>query len=220
MHLRRGLMFLALLGISAGSSAQVVRDRAGSWDIGFHLLDTGSETLRGDQGSAIDVEGELGWGFSGIYNFNSRLALGFEASWVKPNYFATRVLEGTLETDTLRAELGVFNLHAKGVYNFLEGPVTPYIEAGLGWTDIDSNIVNGPPTTGCWWDPWWGYVCDTFFDTYSETRTSISAAVGLRWELNQTTVIKASYGTLEIDTARATEEASLDTLRVEFAWRY
>ena len=216
----RSLSFIILLAFCSSASAQVVLDRAGTWDVGIHLIDTGSETLSGDRGSAIDVEGELGWGFSSLYHFNNRLALGVEFSWVKPNYLATRVLENTLQTDTLRAELGVFNMQAKGVYHFLEGPLTPYIEAGLGWTDIDSNIISGPPTTGCWWDPWWGYVCDTFFDTYSETRTSMSAAIGLRWEMSPAAVMKASYGTLEIDTARAIEKASLDTFRVEFAWRY
>ena len=220
MYLRRGLTFLALLGISASASAQYVRDRAGTWDIGFHLLDTGSLSLSGDRGSSLDVGSGLGWGFSGIYNLNNRLALGVEVSWVDPNYFATRVLEGTLETDTLRAELGVFNLHAKGVYNIFDSDITPYVEAGVGWTDIDSNIISGPPTTGCWWDPWYGYICDGFFDTYSEMRTSVSAAVGMRWELNPAAVVKVSYGTLEVDTSRATEKASLDTLRVEFAWRY
>jgi opacity protein-like surface antigen len=198
----------------------MTRDRAGSWDIGAHLTDTGSLSLSGDEGSSIDIEGELGWGFSAIYNVTNRLAVGVETDWVKPNYRATRVLEGTLETDTIRAELGVFNLQAKGIYNFLEGHITPYVEVGIGWTDIDSNIISGPPTTGCWWDPWWGYVCDTFFDTYSETRSSIAGAVGLRWELGPTSVVKASYGTLEVDTARATEDASLDTFRIEFAWRY
>ena len=177
-------------------------------------------SLSGDEGTSLDISSELGWGFSGMYNFTNRLALGGEMSWVKPNYRASRILEDTRETDTIRAELGVVNLRIKGGFNFLEGPITPYIEAGLGWSDIDSNIISGPPTTGCWWDPWWGYICDTFFNTYSETRTSVSAAVGLRWEVNPGIVLRGSYGTLEVDTSSSTQDASLDTLKLEVAWRF
>ena len=105
MHRKHSLSPIILLALCSGTSAQVVLDREGTWDIGIHLIDTGSETLTGDRGSTIDVDSELGWGFSAIYNFNERLGLGIESSWVKPNYLATRVLEDTLRADTLRAEL-------------------------------------------------------------------------------------------------------------------
>ena len=39
---------------------------------------------------------------------------------------------------------------------------TPYVTGGIGYAFIDTNIPDSPPQTACWWDPWWGYVCDTF----------------------------------------------------------
>jgi len=206
--------------LSAEAYSQVARDRAGSWEIGFNVIDMSSESLSGNSGSSLDVDDDIGWGFTGGYNFTNRLAFMVDVNWMTPDYEAVRVREDTGEVDRLRAELDVLTIHAKGVFYFLEGDLTPFIEAGVGWTEVDSNIIDGPPTTGCWWDPWWGYICTEFFDTYTETRTSFSAAFGLRWELSPDTVLKGSVGLLEIDTSRATEDASLDTIRIDFAWRF
>ncbi len=218
MRLNPGLIFCVSIGFSGVASSQ--QDRAGTWDVGFHVIDMSSELLMGNQGSSLAVDGEIGYGFTGGYNFTNRLAIGFDLNWTNPDYTATRILEGTGQADTISAELGVVNIHAKGIFHFLEGPLTPFVEAGIGWTQVDSNIIDGPPTTGCWWDPWWGYVCDTFFDTYTETRTSYSAGVGIRWDMGQGLMLKGTVGLLEVDTRSATEDAELDTVRIDFAWRF
>ena len=52
-------------------------------------------------------------------------------------------------------------------FNFLDGPITPYVTATVGYSFIDTNIPDGPPQTGCWWDPWYGQICGTWQDTRS-----------------------------------------------------
>ena len=32
--------------------------------------------------------------------------------------------------------------------------------------------------------------------------------------------LRSSYGVLEVDTSRATEDASLDAFRIDLAWRF
>jgi hypothetical protein len=49
--------------------------------------------------------------------------------------------------------LSHFTGQVDGVWNVLEGPFTPYLQAGVGWTHLDSNVSYGAPSTGCWWDP-------------------------------------------------------------------
>lgn len=217
MRLYSASVLCLLLGLSTLASAQ---DREGTWDVGFHVMDMSSVVISGVEGSMLDVDDQIGYGFTGAYNFTNRLAVGADLNWTSPDYTATRVLEGTGQTDTISAELDVVNIQVKGTFHFLEGPLTPFVEAGVGWTQVDSNIIDGPPTTGCWWDPWWGYVCSNFYDTYTETRTSYSAAVGIRWDMGQGLMLRGSLGLLEVDTSSATEDAELDTLRVDFAWRF
>ncbi len=221
--MNRYMTYLAstLLALTATPAlAQSTGDRAETWDIGLQVINTSSENFSGESGSSLVVDSDTGWGFTAGYNFSNRLAVMFDMNWVRPDYEATRVLEGSLLPDIIRAELDIFTYQFKGVFNFLEGPFTPFVEAGIGWTRVDSNILDGPPTTGCWWDPWWGYICDTFYSTYADTRTSYMAGAGLRYDLSNGMSLKASYGILEVDTDNATEDVTLDTWRAEIIWRF
>ena len=114
----------------------------------------------------------------------------------------------------------MFSYGLKGTFNLLDGPFTPYAELGLGWSNVDSNIADQPPVTGCWWDPWWGYICDTFYSTYSKTREYYAGALGLRWDFDNGMSLKGSYGLQEVSTGKSTEDASFEQIRVELAWRF
>ena len=107
----------------------------------------------------------------------------------------------------------------KAVFNFLDRAFTPYAEVGYGWTVVDSNIQDGPAETGCWWDPWCGYLCTSFYDTYESTLTSLTYAIGLRWDLSDSSVLKVAYGIREMDLDRA-EDLKQDMFSVDFAWKF
>jgi opacity protein-like surface antigen len=220
MRTRSFFWALALLAGAATASAQ--GDREGTWDAGFTLFDTSSESLSGEAGAGLDVDGDLGWGFTTSYNITNRLAIGGDFLWLSPDYKATQVIDqpGPIDTEvTVDAELDVATLHLKGTFYFMEGDFTPFVEAGGGWTRVDSNIADGPPTTGCWWDPWWGYICTNFYDTYAETQTSWSYSIGLRWDVSTDFSVRGSYGIWEVDSNRS-EDFESEVLRLEFGWRF
>ncbi len=211
---------IALLLLPSFASAQAVRERARTWEVGLQVVDTSSETLSGEEGSGLSVGSSTGWGISGGYNFTNRLAVLADWTWSKPSYDATFRVEDTGELETLSHSLNINTLQVKGVFYFTEGALAPFVEAGLGWTYIDSNVIDGPPTTGCWWDPWWGYICRDFFSTYSDTRSSYSTAVGLRWDLRNGMTLRGSYGLLEVDTSHPTEDASMEAIKLDLLWRF
>jgi opacity protein-like surface antigen len=206
-----------LFALSGTASAQ---DRAQTWDFSAGLLWSDSLSLDGERGTGLEIDDDIGFEFGGDYNFNNRLALGFDFGWVSPRYDATFLPDTGPPLETIRATLDSFSIQVKGTFNFLEGPVTPFVEVGAGWTNVDSNISDGPPNTVCWWDPWWGYICDTFFDTYSEDLTSWSAGLGVRWDINRMMGLKASYGFIEMDTSSRLEDATMNMFKAEFIWRY
>ena len=211
---------LAVLLLASAAHAQRSSDRAGTWEAGFHVVDMSSLSMSGTSGTSLDVSGEIGWGFTGGYNFTNRFAAMLDVNWADPDYRATFVPDGIGAPQTVSASLDVGSIHAKAVFHFLDGDITPFVEAGFGWTTVDSNIIDGPPLTGCWWDPWWGYICDTFYSTYHDTRTSYSAGVGIRWDMSPDLMLRGSVGVLEIDTSQSVEDASVDTIQVDFAWRF
>jgi opacity protein-like surface antigen len=217
--MKRVLILVAALALSSTAAAQ--NDREQMWEFGVLINDMSSESLSGENGSSLDVDSSTGYGLLINYNFTNRLSLGGEFSWNTPDYKAVIVPDnGVGIPEVINYELDVFSYSLKGTFNLIDGPITPFVEAGFGWTEIDSNIADQPPITGCWWDPWWGYVCDTFYSTYSKTRESYSYAGGVRLDMNNGMTLKASYGVQEISTSKATEDASLDVIRVDLTWRF
>jgi opacity protein-like surface antigen len=219
--MRRFITFCVLSLIAGVASAQVY-DREGTWDAGFVVLDTGDDTMSGQAGTSLTFKGDVGWGFYGTYNFSNRLGVGFDWSHISPDYTLTYRqdvggLPGPLQT--IRHTGDISNLHLKGTFNFLEGAFTPFVEAGFGWTWIDSNIADGPPSTGCWWT-WYGYVCTNYYDTYSSTKTSYTYSAGLRWDISPDFSLRADYGIIDIDTSTAAGSMEAEALRIAFGWRF
>lgn len=193
-------------------------DRGRSWEATVQLIGTSSESSRGEEGSGVDFDSATGFAFGVAYNFSPRLALGFDASFVEPKY------DATFNTDedglvTLRHKASVFNGHLNGTWNILPGSFTPYLQLGVGWTHVDSNVADGPPVTGCWWDPWWGYVCADFFSTYQDTRFSWGAGAGLRWEMGDRIFFKGSVNRVEIDGGKNGVDPHFDMWKLEVGWR-
>ncbi|MFB3107004.1 MAG: porin family protein [Pseudomonadales bacterium] len=215
-NIKYSVLLLCCLSLPAMAQG----DRARTWDVGVQISNLGSANFEGQQGSGLSVDSEYGFGFWGTYNFTNRLGLGFDFNWTQPKYDYTYVPENSPVPQTIQHRMDMFTVQGKGVFYFIEGPISPFVEAGIGWTSVDSNIADGPPTTGCWWDPWWGYVCRNFYSTYSDTRTSYSAAIGLRWDLRNSMTLRGSYGLLEVDTSSSTEDASMDTLKFDLLWRF
>jgi opacity protein-like surface antigen len=193
-------------------------ERAQNWDFALQLLYQGSETSSGPNGSSADIDEELGLGFLFNYNFTNRLALGFDFNWVNPRYSAVLVPEDGSASRTINHKLDMFTGQFKGVFNLLEGPITPYAELSGGWTYIDSNVANAPPINGCWWDPWWGYVCSSFYSTYDDSSFSYGGGLGVRWDFGQNYFMRASYNILKLDVGAG--DPTFNSGRLEFGVRY
>lgn len=217
--MKKALFLMAMLGFSTAAVAQQ-NDRDDMWEFGVFLNDQSSFTNTNGNGSGLDVDGSTGFGFGLNYNFNNHFALGGDMFWNSPDYEAVIVpLDGS-GPQVIRHEMSLFTVSFKATLNLLDGPITPFVEAGLGWTDVDSNVVDQPPVTGCWWDPWWGYICDSFYSTYGKTQENYSASVGIRWDMDNGMTLKGLYGVMEIDSSSATKDVSLDIIRLDLAWRF
>lgn len=214
------LTFAAVALAGTAAQAQTFRtsygdqSRANKWDMSFRLLSSGSESASSTNGSSINVDSEVGWGFGFGYNFNEHLSLGFDFDFVKPRYQAVLVDEN-LDVTTIKTRLTVSSGQLKGTWNILKGPLTPYVEAGLGWTYLDSNFPSGPPVTGCWWDPFWGYICNTFYSTYSDTSFAYNGGLGVRWDINPMVFLKGGYRQQRIDLGGRTGDIDLESWRIE-----
>jgi opacity protein-like surface antigen len=212
-------MYMKVFFTAIGNTVSAAgSDRSRSWEATIQVLGTGSESRNGENGSEVDFDSATGWGFGVAYNFNEHLAVGFDGAFVKPKYTAT------FNTDedglvSLRHKASVFNGQLNGTWNIMKGPFTPYLQLGIGWTHIDSNVADGPPVTGCWWDPWWGYVCSNFYSTYKDTRFSWGAGAGLRYDFQNRMFVKGSINRVEIDGGNNEVDIKFDVWRLELGWK-
>jgi opacity protein-like surface antigen len=209
------LFVLLLAGAASGAFAQQTY-RANNWEASIQLIGTSSEKFNGAGGSSLDVDSDIGLGAGFTYNFSQHLALGFDMLWARPDYKSVFVTEEG-EAVSVKHTMNIFNGQFNGTWNILKGPITPYLQAGLGWTYVDSNVADGPPTTGCWWDPWWGYICRNYYSTYSDTNFSYGVGAGLRWEFGNGMFLKGSYNRLEIDGSNGINP-NFDTAKLELGW--
>jgi len=185
-----------------------------------------SETVKLDNGARVDFDNDMGWRIGFGYNFNKNFELSGDFGWAYPGFKITKT--GDFDSDPLtpdttaeyKGKSDIFDGHLNGTYNFIKGPVTPFVTGGLGYTYVDSRIPAGRPTTGCWYDPWYGYVCDTYQATYADTFFSYKAGVGVRWDVNDSFFLKGTYGRTWIDFDNTTNHPSFQSGALDIGFMF
>ncbi|MCP5163693.1 MAG: porin family protein [Pseudomonadales bacterium] len=211
-----GIGFLAL-ATAATASAQTASHRSGNWEATIQLVANDSGSVNAEQQSKVEYDSAVGLGFGVAYNFDNNWALGFNLNWIEPDYKATLEDEDG-ELVKVDHKMTISSGQFAGVWNIMDGPFTPYLQAAMGWTYVDSNVSKTPPVTGCWWDPFWGYVCQNYYNTYDETSFSYGFGAGLRYEFNNGMFLKGSINRLYIDSNDFDPE--VDTARLELGWLF
>jgi opacity protein-like surface antigen len=182
---------LLSLGFCNEANAKQTK-RDGKWEASFKVLSSLSTDINGEMGSSLDVDSDIGWGFSLGYNVNPHILVNYELTSITPRYDATLVDEND-DPYNLKHKMDMYNSQFNVVYNLLTEQFTPFVQAGLGWSYVDSNIADGPPNGFCWWHPIWGYICESYQNTHDDTRFSYNVAAGVRYELDNSMFFRASY---------------------------
>jgi opacity protein-like surface antigen len=220
MSFKKLLILALLLIVSTTVQAQrfnkknVYDDlRHGQWEASLLVQGVSGQDLSGESGSSIEVDDGLGWGFTIGYNLTANWNFSYKFTLASPDYTATIVPEPPEGEDpvprVIDYQLDKYSHALNATWNWFDGPFTPFLQGGIGWTRVDSNIPSQPPQTGCWWDPWWGWICDTTWKTYDTSDFAYNLGIGLRWDINGALFLRGSYnrewvsvdsGDLDFDT--------------------
>ena len=194
--LKRSFLVVSLLALSVSSvSAQLTgpTGRANSWEITVQTRYAGEQTHNGTTNTSAQMEADLGWGIGAGYNLNERFNLGFLVTWRSANYTATVVSEVDPEDTMIYSNwLDADTLALTADWNVLSKRLTPYVNGALGWTLINTNIPANI-YSGCWWDPWYGYVCASDVETYGADVFSYAIGVGARLEVSDNVFFRVGY---------------------------
>jgi opacity protein-like surface antigen len=166
--------------------------RAGTWDFQLPLTYSNSTTINGQNGTNVFLDDAWGLGIGFGYNFTDRFELGGLWSWNSRSYTATT--QGLGGGRNYTNWMNTSALTVNGTFYFLDGNITPFVTGGVGFVYIDTNIPTGySGGSTCWWDPWWGYVCDSYTPTYTENDWTYNAGVGLRADVNRQFALQLGY---------------------------
>ena len=225
--MRRYLIAFAVIGMFFGSvtQAQVFLpraslDRGKTWEVALGAHGMRSETIDFPGGSSIKLDKDTGFGFGFAYNFTSFFSLGASFEGFEPDYHATIASSDPMQApDRFSGNVRLTTAMLDATLYMLPRRFTPYVSAGVGFTNVDTDVPRGPPLVGCWWDPWYGYVCDYFVRTQQEDEFAYRAEAGLRWDITPFFFIKGSVGRTWLDVARGVNDAHIDVWRVDIGFR-
>ena len=179
------------------------------------------ERIEFEGGAAADIESDPGIGFGFAYYFSEQLAGRFDLVWNSTGFSAERVLDdGSGTVEVVGGRLDAFNLVFGGDYYLTRSKVAPFVNANLGWTFVNTDIPSGAPIPGCWWDPWWGYVCGSVRPTHGDTSFFYGAGLGLRADLSRNLFGRLGYYQTWLDLDHARGTPTLNTTRFEFGVLY
>lgn len=210
--------------LSSTMLATVAHAQSGSrdagWELGTDVVYQTSHDISFNGGSHAELDDDLGLAVTFGYRLSSRLELQFSLDWQTVNYDATVISDIAGLSFSARGDLESITPRASFNFNFLEGDITPYVTGGVGYSFIDTNIPDAPPQTACWWDPWWGHVCDTFQSTRNVEEFTYQAGVGLRWDLSPGYTMRLAYEKHWLDLSEATSTPSFDQFKLGIVFRY
>lgn len=218
--MNKAILAMLLLGASLTANAQ--QNYSGTWEWSFAGLYQDSKNMGSESGSSLRVDGAVGLGFNASYYLTNSFSVGFDLDFLRPKYKAVLVDDTVMPiaTTEISHKLSQFNGRLKATYEFLDGPVRPFVEGGIGWTYFDSNVTDGPPIVGCWWHPYWGYICEGFYNTFTETVFSYGVGAGLKYRFVDDTFLKLSINTWTLDGVGAAGDEALTGARLEYGFRF
>ena len=133
---------------------------------------------------------------------------------------------GTVQSGTPGVSAQIENGHVDfstlmldATYLFLPGAIKPFGKVGLGWNWANTNIASGPPQVGCWWDPWWGYVCNGYQPTHSASSFAYQLGAGVQTNFTRSFAVNLDYQYTWINLSHASSTPGFGALELLFIWR-
>jgi len=203
----------------AADDLMSLSDRKDRWEFSFQTRYLDSVELEFEGGAEATLNEELGWAFGLGYNYSEHWAFNFDMGWGDVGYSGAYTDENNVPAET-SGHIYSSSANFGGIYHFTAKRFTPFIGASIGWTFIDTNIQNGPPQTGCWYYPYWGYICDTYIPTKTTTEFNYAALLGLRFDINNKVFLKASAGKNWLNSSHATSTPDITTYKFDIGFMF
>lgn len=194
----------------------------GTWEtsLGIEFLNSSDADFK--HGTTASFDSDSGFRAAIDYSLTDALQVGASFGIGQRSFDAN--IAGAEESEGLsfraKGDLDYTSLMVTGTYNMLEGPFRPFVTAGLGWSWIDTNIVNAPPDVFCWWDPWYGNICASDANTRTIDGLTYQLGIGARYDFSDSLAVHASYRIDWIDFEEAQGTPDFDGFDLSIGFKF
>lgn len=218
--LRTLATILLMSSLLSAESISAPGARTGQWQISLIPSYTNSQSIQFEGGAVADINSHSGFGIGIGYNFSDHLELDLDIGSANANYIGTRVSDDGATSEKYNGTYYTSHMNLGLTFNLMAARLTPFIKGNLGLTYVDSGIPTGNIGTICWYDPWWGYYCGPYAQTYTTSDLSYGADLGLRFDITNAIFLKGSVGLSYLDVDKSsTPESTIYKFIVGFSFR-
>jgi opacity protein-like surface antigen len=200
---------------------------AGDWEFRIGPVFQESKNISFHGGTSADVDSTTGLKIGTGYYVTDQLIIGGNFGYGQSSFNGT--VQGNnsntpgLPPSTAHIENGHVDfstLMFDATYTFLHGPLRPFGKVGLGWNWVNTNIAAGPPQYGCWWDPWWGYICSGYQPTHGSSSFAYQVGAGVQVNFSRSFAIDVDYQYTWIDLSNTSSTPGFGAVELLFVWRF
>jgi len=219
--MKRMALLACLAGMAVAQSAVAQSaDREGMWETRLGLAFQNSADVDFEGGTTAELESGTGFRLGFGYHYTDNIEFGVNFGFDQVDYEAAVAGDDPGEFLGVKGELEYTSMMFDATWNMLSGPFSPFVVGALGWTWVDTNIATELPQTGCWWDPWWGYVCTSWQDTKTIDGLSYQLGVGARYDFSDTFAVHGSYRMTWVDFGNAEGTPDFDGFELSIGWKF
>jgi len=211
---------VAMASTGGGGQAPPPPMRDDRWEARLGLYSSGATDVDTEAGSTVEVEGSSGFMLGIAYHYSDHLQFGSNLSFDSKDYSVEVAGANPGDSFDAKGSLDTMSLMFNVAYNVLTGPLTPYVSGGIGYAWVDTNIATEPPSVGCWWHPWYGYVCTSWQDTKSVDGFAYEVGAGVRWDINDAFSLDGGYTMRWIGLDGAEGTPSFDGFLLNVGWKF
>ena len=208
------ILMLSLASIAeAGSFA--AEPRTDRWDFSIQTRYSWSQTIEGENGTKMELEDDLGWGFGFSKYVSEKVNVGLAFAWHSNYYTATGIHEDAIQTASYTNVLSTSAIALTGEYAFGAKRFKPYVSGNLGWMRANTNIT-AELDGGCWYYPYVGEVCAGYpASTYGNDSFTYGLGLGVRIDLSPTAFLEIGYEHSWVDLDAYDGN---DIMRIDLGW--
>jgi opacity protein-like surface antigen len=204
----------------AGGLRAPQMEQAGPWQARLGARYQPTTDVDFDGGSTVEFNSSTAFLVGLSYALSEHFEIGANLSYDDRDYEALLAgdeddeffpVRGTVETTGVMFDLS---------YYFLTGRIRPFVSPGAGWSFVDTNVPTAPPQIGCWWNPWYGYICEGFQDTKNVDGFAYQAGAGVNVRLNSRISLTGSYQMSWVDYPKADGTPTFDAIQMILHWAF